>query len=423
MCPEPTASRKQGKFTRGQTTLTANQQVIRSFDQMFEHVDRAAPVLTLFSGGLDSSYLLLRLKKAGFTDIHALSVNIGELETVEEKHRIAALLGVKLHLSDRRHEFADDFVAPAIKAHAVYLGLHPVSSTLSRPLIARAATEVGDALGCAGILHTANRSQNTLRRLNGALRLLGFSGFFGSPYDLQPVSRQDKLAALAAAGVTFADDRAVSGDSNLWCREFESGALDDPEHHDIPESIYRWTAPTDAAQDFVSVTFEEGTPTAVDGHRMELVALIGHLNDRVGRLGIGRYTGLEHLDNGEKVLEVREAPAAWLLLATARHIESACLPAELIATKMTVEQIWTREALEGRWFGGLKAAAEAFIDTCAREVTGTVKWRLRPGSASTSAILAEHPLYLRDREQWETESIHREYTVFAPVLAGMGATR
>lgn len=404
-------------FHRKSTAIISHR--FRSFDEIDHRFDRGRPVVTMFSGGLDSTYLLLRLGQMGFTDVHALSVDIGELETQEEKQRIAVALGATLHVSHQQQVFADEFVAPAIKSHAVYLGLHPVSSTLSRPLIARTAVELAAGLAAQCIIHTANRSQNTLRRLNGALELLGFAGHYGSPYDLQPVSRAAKINELAAAGVSFATDRTVSGDSNLWCREFESGILDDPEAHPIPESIYRWSATSPelrARDEHLSVTVEEGIPTAVDGLQMSLVELIDHLNTRVGRLGIGRYTGLEHLDNGQKVFEVREMPAAWIILRTVRHLESACLTAEMMREKQGVEQLWTREAVEGRWYGPLKNAAEAFIGECARQVTGTVIWRLHNGVAGTTGIIAERPVYLRDRECWEADSIRAELDNFAPLL-------
>ncbi len=393
------------------------QRRFRSFDEVDRKIDRSAPVVTLFSGGLDSSYLLLRLRDMGFTDIHAVSVDIGEMETSAEKQATAATLGAMLHIRDERHRFADEFVAAAIKAHAVYLDLHPVSSTLSRPLIARTAVELAADLGAQVIMHTANRSQNTMRRLNGAFELLGFPGWYGSPYDLQPISRQRKPDELSDAGVTFRTDRSISGDSNLWCREFESGALDDPESHRIPAAVYRWSARCDDVDEHLSLAFEEGLPVAVDGNRMNLVELVEHLNYRVGRLGVGRYTGLEHLDNGEKVFEAREMPAAWLILRTARHLESACLPAELIRVKLGLEQVWTREALEGRWFGPLKDATQAFVEVCAQQVTGTVTWRLHDGVAATNAIIAEHPRYIRDREAWESDSIRAEFDNFDALLS------
>lgn len=388
--------------------------LIRSFSQL-ETLDPDRPVVTLFSGGLDSSYLLLRLRRMGIREVHAVSVDIGEDESSGYKRQVAEALGATIHILDRREEFATRYVAPAIAAQAVYLGIHPVSSTLSRPLIAHSAVALAHALGAQAVLHTANRSQNTLRRLNGALRLLRYEGAFGSPYDLDPVSRDDKLAELRDAGLDLLAGRIVSGDSNLWCREFESGILDDPELHEVPEEMYAWSRPTAAPgdTDTVTVSVERGLPVAVDGVPLPLTTLIDQLNHRVGAFGLGRYSGLEHLDHGEKVLEIREMPAAWLLLNTYRHIESACLDAELVREKRHLEQLWVREALEGRWFGDLRLALQVFMDACAARTTGSVSWRLRTGGADTRAISAPSPLYLRDREAWEERAITAESAPFA----------
>lgn len=104
------------------------------------------------------------------------------------------------------------------------------------------------------------------------------------------------------------------------------------------------------------------------------------------------------------MLELREMPAAELLLRGYRHLETATLDAETIREKMHLEQLWVREALEGRWFGDLRTACQSFIDSCAARVTGSVRWRLRPGTAETRSIVAAAPRYLRDREDWERES-------------------
>ncbi|MFD4789493.1 argininosuccinate synthase-related protein [Streptomyces sp. NPDC058459] len=399
------------------------EQTIRSFRQLDPGIlgpDTA--LVTLFSGGLDSSYLLFRLRNAGFRNIHALSVNLGEDETTQDKERIAEEFGVHLHIIDGRTAFAEEFVSAAVKAQAVYLGTHPVSSTLSRPLIARYAVSLAQDLGATAVLHTANRSQNTLRRLNGALALLGFGGWYGSPYDLDPVDREQKAKELKAVGLGRMSERVVSGDSNLWCREFESGILDDPEDHAVPEHMYRWSrAAADRAPETVEIRFHEGVPVAVDGVRKPLLDLVADLNPRVGAFGIGRFSGLEHLDHGEKVLEIREMPAAWLLLRTYRHLETATLEAETIREKMHLEQLWVREALEGRWYGELRGALQAFIDRCAQHVSGSVCWRLTVGSAETRSIVADRPRYLRDRESWERDAISAERAPWRMTgLAGSG---
>jgi argininosuccinate synthase len=264
-------------------------------------------------------------------------------------------------------------------------------------------------VGASCILHAANRSQNTLRRLNGAFSLLGYPGRYGTPYDLGPIDREQKALELQELGFDYMSTRVASVDSNLWCREFESGILDDPENHVVPEGMYRWSVPqSDAPGARIEVAFKAGVPRTVDGTEMALDALIEVLNRHAGAYGVGRYSGLEHLSGGQKVLEMREMPAAWLLLQTYRHLEMSTLDAETIRQKMELEQIWVREALEGRWFGTLRQASQAFIDMCAVRVTGAVCWQLSPGTASTYSIVAENPLYLRNREDWEKSSIRIE---------------
>ncbi|MEU0807574.1 argininosuccinate synthase-related protein [Streptomyces sp. NPDC005970] len=384
--------------------------VVRSFSGIFpEGADPALPVVTLFSGGLDSTYLLNRLVAMGAPHVHAVTVELGEGESHEAKQEIADRLGVRLHVMDGRQEFVDEFIRPAIAAQAVYLDTHPISSSLSRPLIARLAMGLAEELGARTILHTANRSQNTLRRLNGAFELLGFPGRYGSPYDLDPVDREQKIRELKDVGLAHMGERVVSGDSNLWCREFESGFLDDPEDYEVPEDLYQWSRPGDTdGRERLEIGFAGGAPVSVDGNPLPLAELIAALNLRVGAHGLGRYTGLEHLDSGVKVLEIREMPAAWLLLRSYRHLESAVLRAETIREKMHIEQLWVREAIEGRWYGELRRSAQSFIDTCAVEVTGTVRWRLNGARVETDAIIAKRPLYLRNREDWEKASVSCE---------------
>lgn len=379
-------------------------QLIRCFRDITETCDPARPMVTLFSGGLDSTYLLYRLRRAGVENVHAVSVDLGDEETVEHKQRIAAALGVRLHVIDGRQLFAEEYVRPAIAAHSVYQDTHPVSSSLSRPLIAKLAMGLAHELDAGVLLHSANRSQNTLRRLNGALRLLGFDGRYGSPYHHDSIPRRQKLRALAELALEASVARPVSCDSNLWCREFESGIVDDPEDHDVPERLYTWTRPGGVgAVESIEVGFKAGCPVSLDGTELPLTALVTQLNQRVGAHGIGRFSGLEHLAGGEKVLEIREMPAAWLLLRSRRHLEAAVLEPETIREKMHQEHLWVREALEGRWFGELRRACQSFIDACVTPVTGTVRWQLRAGTAQTRSIVAAHPAYLRDRDRWESQ--------------------
>ncbi|TCO61898.1 argininosuccinate synthase [Actinocrispum wychmicini] len=365
-------------------------------------------MVALYSGGLDSSYLLKLLREAGVREVVALVVDVGDDLGVDSLASRAGRLGADLAVVDAREQFADEFVAPAIQAGAHYLAGYPISSSLSRPLIALKAMEVATECGATAIVHSAHPSQNTLRRINTSLDILGFPGMFGTPFELTPVSRSREAAELAAVGVDELADRTISVDSNLWCREFESGVLEDPERFEIPERLYEWTRPGQpVAQDSTEIRYEGGVPVQVDGRPLGLVELIAEVNRLAGAHGLGRYVGLEHLSTGAKVLEAREMPAAHVLLAGFAHLLSATVDAETIREKLHLDQLWVREAVEGRWFGRLRVAAQEFISSVSAGVSGTVRMKLTGGQASPVSIRARAPLYLRDRGSWDATNSPR----------------
>lgn len=363
------------------------------------HYDTA---VTLFSGGLDSSYLLYLLSTSGFKRIIALTVDLGDDIDHDQISKVASHFGALSIIVDRKEAFVKTAVLPAIAAQAKYLGIYPISASLSRPLLAQEAVTVARENNCQIILHTANQSQNSLRRLNGAITQLNFEGYFGTPYEFSAISREEKAEALAHAGLDLFKSRNHSGDSNLWCREFESGLLDDPENFAAEDEMYKWSRPPrHEDESAIQVTFFKGRPTAINSIPMSPVELIAQLNTEVGRFGLGRYCGLEHLDAGEKVLEVREMPAAFLLMDAYRHLETATLDIGTLREKMTMEQTWAIEAVEGRWFSPQREAAQAYIDTTSEHVSGTVSYRLDCTGATPHSIVAQNPLYLRDRDGWE----------------------
>lgn len=378
--------------------------IIRSFADLDLMQGRVDHVLTLFSGGLDSSYVLKELCSRQIR-VTALSVNVGDACQPGDLEEITDFFGADLMVVDAREEFATQAIAPAICAQARYLGIYPVSSSLSRPILAQTAVKVARALGCGAIIHTANQSQNSLRRLNGAIEQLGFDGCYGTPYERSVLTRHEKIESLRQLGLLRFQARGVSGDANLWCREFESGSLDNPEAFSVPTSLFEWTRPRveTHVRRQLQVEFSKGKVIAVDGNAMNLVDLIAHLNQEVGAFGIGRYSGLEHLVGGEKVLEVREAPAATLLMDAYRHLETAVLDAELLREKFALEQLWTREAVEGRWFGSLRQCVDAFIQNAAAQVSGKVSYQLRTGAMDVCSIKAPNPMYLTDRDAWEKQ--------------------
>ncbi|CEP34387.1 MULTISPECIES: argininosuccinate synthase-related protein [unclassified Halomonas] len=376
---------------------------IQSLGDLYEMSNKVQHILTLFSGGLDSTYVLESLKGVS-AKVTALVVDVGDTVDEDELYMIARHYDVELKIVDAKKDFAEQSLVRAIQSQAYYFGDYPVSSSLSRPILIQKAVELANELGCDAIIHTANQSQNSLRRLNGALGKSDFKGFYGSPYQFSALSRESKKSALVKSGLKGFESRVASGDSNLWCREFESGVLDDPENFDVPESLFIWSIwnpEFHLLNNEIKVSFENGCPKSINGLPFDIVDMVDFINTHVGSYEIGRYIGFDHLEEDEKVLEVREAPAATILMKAYKLLEISILPTDLLKIKAMHNDLWTQEAVEGRWDSMLQKASYAFISSAAKEITGSVKFKLSRGQALANSIVAENPKYIRDRDGWE----------------------
>ncbi|ONH51393.1 hypothetical protein CcI49_35570 [Frankia sp. CcI49] len=360
-------------------------------------------VICLFSGGLDGTYLLHHIASVlPSASVLALTIELGGGDGLRAG-RVCDRLGFDHLVLDQTDEFLAGYAFPAIAAQAVYLGTHPISASLTRPLMVQVATAVAHEQGYDAVLHTADGTQNSLRRFNQTFAALRFAGSYGSPFAVDAPSREKKLLELADSGLLELVERSrpesarYSTDVNLWCREFEADGLDDPERIDVPEALYEWTTPTATEPVEVEVSFQHGAPVALDGQALSAADLVRSLNALVGAYGLGRYIGLEEIANGQKVQEVREMPAAHLLLDAYRRLEQASVDAATLREKIHLEQIWVHEAVEGRWLGPLRTAAQAFIGSVAQAVSGRVRYRVAGAGLTPRAVIAHNPLYVRDR--------------------------
>lgn len=357
-------------------------------------------VLILFSGGLDGSYLIKRLQNDfTFQKIIALTVDLGGSGDNVSAQALATHLGVESIVLKESNAFSEQCVIPALKAKATCNHQHPISASLSRPFLAKLAVQVAKAHGCHVILHGANQAQNSLRRFNGAIASLPFQGVFGSPFEEDCISRQEKIAYLAKYNIEFNKDKSISEDTNFWCREIESGQLDNIESLDIPESLFKLTSfsPKTQAQDYI-IQFRDGIPISVNHKPSKFVKLVTLLNKEMGPYGLGRYTALEELADGRKFPEIREMPGATLLLDAISHLESAIFPYDTLREKSHIDQLWVKEALEGRWFSPLKQAAESFINELSQHLNGIVQYRVSQGNLQLTGIKAKNGLYGKQRE-------------------------
>ena len=360
---------------------------------------RDQPVVILFSGGLDSTFLAAWLKRElGFTRLYPLCIALGIQTHPVDFGRIESALDLSIRQYDLTDEFISEYVAKLLFATEKYAGFHPLSASLSRPLLAKAGVELASEIGSVLILHCSSKTQNTFRRFQGALSDLNFLGSYGSVFYETVFTREDKLEYLAQIGLPFPKERAFSVDENIWCREIESGSLDDVENPVCPDHLFQWLQTPTEQSEPLSITFSKGLPSAINGDSVSFREAIERLNQKAGSFGIGRVFSLEENQDGTKFPEFRETPAAILLMDAFKQLEQAVHPYETLLQKNHLAQIWIREAVEGRWFGTLKNGIDAFLDVMRQKVSGTVSYTLLPNQFRFESLTAEEPLYGKSRE-------------------------
>lgn len=349
-------------------------------------------LLLLYSGGVDGSYLLGWLRQH-YIQTHALIVKIGaEHDTASARER-AAQLGVEVTEADATEAFFRDFLPAAIHADAWYQGRFPVSSTLTRPLMARTAAIVARDLGCDAIAHSATYMQNTALRIGRPLVTLAPDIDHVAPFLASAISREDKIAAIERWGLEI-DTGVHSIDENPWARVIECGSLESPENV-LDESVFVWTRDpaTCAGHAELELRFRAGLPTAVNGDDGSLGEIVQMLNGIGGAHGIGRHSGLEDTPFGVKNHEIREAPAATILSEAHAALVNAVCPMEEFAVRSSIAQAWTNSVVHGGWFGTMASSLAQCLANLDDHVTGDVHVRLERGHVTVLRTASPHGLY------------------------------
>jgi len=368
--------------------------------------------LCLFSGGLDSAYLLTLLDRKARESCVALTVDLGgdwsgkfrDDFLFSRVKDITNKLEVHSVVVNSVDQFISSYVMPAIPAQCRYLGGHPLSASLSRPLISKIAVETAIKFGCDSIIHTSTPSQNSMRRFNGSIQDLGYTGIYGSPYEKTSIAREEKIKTLRKRGIDGFELREFSFDSNIWGSEIESGKWDNPEIFNSKEVMNLNFITREVLSDkYIKIRFESGLPTTLNDKEISLKDMLLELNSLGEKYAVGTYVELEEIGGGVKVQEIHNMPGATIILDAFRYLESGCISSEVIRIKMTQEQLWVREAVEGRWYSLLKSSSDAFIQTVAKNVSGTVQIQLIPGLVRPVGLKSDIPLYITSRDEYESK--------------------
>ncbi len=357
-----------------------------------------AKVVLAYSGGLDTSVAIPWLREEKQLDVVTLTADVGQPVDLEAVRQKALASGaVAAHVVDAKEEFAREFLAPALRANALYEGVYPLATALARPLIARHLVQVAREEGATAIAHGCTGKGNDQVRFELSAQSLAPELEVVAPAREWSMNRDAEIAYAAAHGIPVDATRRspYSTDENLWGRSVECGILEDPAV-EPPEEVYAWTRSPLAAPaepEYITVDFREGMPVGLGGHAVPFPSLIAKLNRLAGAHGVGRIDHLESRVVGIKSREVYECPAATVLIEAHRALEALVLPRDVLAFKRTVEQRYAELVYDGQWFGPLRASLEAFVGATQERVTGEVSVKLARGRASVAGRRSPSALY------------------------------
>ncbi len=357
-------------------------------------------VLLLYSGGLDTSVMLKWIADEYSAEVVTLTVNLGQpgedYEVIEGKaRRIGA---VDCYTVDAREEFARDFVLPAIKANALYGGGYPLFTALGRPLIAKLAVEYARKTGCDTIAHGCTGKGNDQVRIEATIATLAPELKVIAPVRGWQMGRDEEIEYARKHGIPVKGGTEItpySIDDNLWGRSSEGRWIEDLSH--APEDdVFQLVTPPEQAPDepqTVAITFEGGVPVAVDGERMELVALLEHVAEIGCRHGVGIVDHIEDRIVGLKVRDIYEVPAAAIILPAHAELEKLVGTIHQNQFKPGLERKWAYLVYAGLWWEPLRGDIDAFMEKVNEQVTGTIGVKLYKGSARVVTRASPNAVY------------------------------
>lgn len=351
-----------------------------------------------YSGGLDTSVAIPYLKDRTGKDVVAVSLDVGQggeaLETI--KQRALACGAVESYIVDARDEFADEYCMLALKANAMYQGVYPLVSAISRPLISkhlvRAAHQFGaDTIshGCTGKGNDQVRFEVSIQSIDPTLKAISPIRDLSLTRDVEIAYAKDKNLPIEQT-----EKSPYSIDQNVWGRAIETGYLEDPWNAPTKD-VYSYTDDPDFSPvaDEVVIEFEKGIPVKIDGREVTALQAIEEMNRRAGAQGIGRIDVIEDRLVGIKSRELYEAPGAIALIAAHKELENFCLEREQHRIKTDIDKRWAELVYDAQWFSPAVRSLNAFIEETQQYVSGEIRMTLHSGRAVVTGRRSDASLY------------------------------
>lgn len=359
-------------------------------------------VVLAYSGGLDTTAIIPWLRENFDYEVVCVCIDCGQAEELDGLEERAKSCGAeKLYILDVIDEFCDEYIAPCVQAHAVYENKYLLGTSMARPLIAKKLVEIARKENAIAICHGATGKGNDQIRFELGIKALAPDIKIIAPWrndKWKMDSRESEIAYCKAHGIhlPFSADSSYSRDRNIWHISHEGLELEDPANEPNYDHLLVLSTTPEKAPDegeYVTMTFEKGIPTSVNGKQMKYSDIVRELNRLGGKHGIGIVDIVENRVVGMKSRGVYETPGGTILMEAHQQLEELILDRDTYAVKKDLGSRFASVVYEGKWFTPLREALQAFIEKTQEYVTGEVKFKLYKGNIIKAGTTSPYSLY------------------------------
>ena len=373
-------------------------------------------VVLAYSGGLDTTAVIPWLKETFGYEVICCCVDCGqgnELDGLSERAQLSG--AAKLYIEDINDDFAENFIMPCVQAGAVYENKYLLGTSMARPAIVKKLVEIARKEGAVAICHGATGKGNDQIRFELGIKALAPDIKVIAPWRMTDLwtmkSRDDEIAYCKAHGIDlpFDHSQSYSRDRNLWHISHEGLELEDPSlapnyEHMLVLSVSPQKAPDKETE--ITMTFEKGIPTSVNGKQMKVADIIRTLNKLGGENGIGIVDIVENRVVGMKSRGVYETPGGTILMEAHKQLEELVLDRATMEFKKIVGDKLAQVVYEGKWYTPLCEALIAFAKSTQEYVTGEVRFKLYKGNIIKAGTTSPYSLYSESLASFTTGDMY-----------------
>ena len=375
-------------------------------------------VVLAYSGGLDTSIIIPWLKENyNNCEVIAVSGDVGqgtELDGLEEK---ALKTGAsKLYIEDLKEDFIQEYVYPTVQAGAVYENKYLLGTSFARPIIAKRIVEIAKAEGADAICHGCTGKGNDQVRFELTIKAFAPEMTIIAPWREWSIkSREEEIEYAEAHNIPLKINRETnySKDKNIWHLSHEGLDLEDPANepqYNHPGFLELGVSPEQAPDEptYVTIHFEKGKPTAINGKEMNGVEVVTTLNELGGKNGVGLADIVENRLVGMKSRGVYETPGGAILYHAHNKLEELCLDRDTFHYKQQIGLKFAELVYYGQWFTPLREALSAFVDSTQQTVTGDVKLKLYKGNIMDAGVTSPYSLYDPEIATFDEDEVYNQ---------------